>query len=76
MPNHSSNLSVVNVTLTSDHVKKKNCENNPRCLYGLGEGKEVSMGCPRRRGRGRGGVEEREGGLASGLSCLALQCLA
>eukprot|EP00904_Undaria_pinnatifida_P007871 jgi/Undpi1/4213/HiC_scaffold_16.g07579.m1 len=23
-----------------DHVKKKNCENNPRCLYGLGEGKE------------------------------------
>ncbi|CAM9626860.1 unnamed protein product [Laminaria digitata] len=23
-----------------DHAKKKNCESNPRCLYGLGEGKE------------------------------------
>ncbi|CAM9675018.1 unnamed protein product, partial [Ectocarpus sp. 8 AP-2014] len=23
-----------------DHVRKKNCSNNPRCLYGLGEGKE------------------------------------
>ncbi|CAM9717071.1 unnamed protein product, partial [Scytosiphon promiscuus] len=23
-----------------DHARKKNCSNNPRCLYGLGEGKE------------------------------------
>lgn len=27
----------------SDHTRKKNCSNNPRCLYGLGEGKEVSI---------------------------------
>lgn len=26
---------------SADHVRKKNCSNNPRCLYGLGEGKEV-----------------------------------
>ena len=36
----------------SDHVKKKNCENNPRCLYGLGEGKEVNTERGRRMGWG------------------------
>ncbi|CAM9922601.1 unnamed protein product, partial [Discosporangium mesarthrocarpum] len=23
-----------------DHIRKKNCADNPRCLFGLGEGKE------------------------------------
>ncbi|CAM9492378.1 unnamed protein product, partial [Phaeothamnion confervicola] len=27
-------------SLSPDHIRKKNCVSNPRCLFGLGEGKE------------------------------------
>ena len=37
-------VSFLRALLNSDHLRKKNCSNNPRCLYGLGEGKEVKIG--------------------------------
>ena len=37
---HRSGATGVALCQPSDHARKKNCTNNPWCLYGLGEKKE------------------------------------